>query len=315
MRRLDRDELGTAGLLTFLWLFAQEHAYRGDVGKWDNEEIAVALFWKGDPDQLVRDLVECKWLDEHIEHRLLVHDWPDHCPAYIHKRLQREGLTFADGTVPCSKRKSDVSEPNDQSLTQETETVTSRDQSDPSKTGVVTGPPRARPNPTQPIETHTPREDVENPEPPGLEAAVRKWHQFVREKWQDFPDSADVRYDAETLTKFVAEHGGKPMDHVDYSIAAKSKTLRAKFPKLPPKTYSNGHAPPADDRTKRPVDGVDFRREVGRSAPATADGRAAVVEMLELCIDSDEPFDRLKWYADRGIDAPDDERRRAKASA
>jgi uncharacterized protein YdaU (DUF1376 family) len=85
--------------------------------------------------------------------------------------------------------------------------------------------------------THTAREAVSSeeggPDPRQVTTAVDQWHRYLREKWEEFPDSADVKYDAETLRGFCREHAGtKPADHVAYSIQRKAKTLQPKYPRL-----------------------------------------------------------------------------------
>ncbi|HPO07385.1 MAG TPA: hypothetical protein PLZ55_01855, partial [bacterium] len=51
--------------------------------------------YDGDADALIEALVAEAWLDEHPVHRLVVHDWHDHCEDYLKKRVERAGLTFA----------------------------------------------------------------------------------------------------------------------------------------------------------------------------------------------------------------------------
>lgn len=98
-RRLGVPACTVTGVLEELWHFASRNAPAGDVGKWSNEDIAVALDWPGDPDELVRNLTESEWIEFHPEHRLIIHDWPDHCDEWVKKRLERMGVThFADGT-------------------------------------------------------------------------------------------------------------------------------------------------------------------------------------------------------------------------
>lgn len=92
------------GMLDELWNLAHEHAPQGDVGKFTNKRIARTMAWFNDPDELVEILVECRLLDQSDEHRLIIHDWPEHCGDYVHNRLARNGLYFADGTAPKVSR-------------------------------------------------------------------------------------------------------------------------------------------------------------------------------------------------------------------
>lgn len=102
-----------AGLLEFLWEFAAEYAPAGDIGKHSDIDIALSVDWKGNPGELVGSLVQCRWLDECKTHRLLVHDWKDHCPAYLHKRVKRKELVFAVQSCPDkSGQREDMSGPS-----------------------------------------------------------------------------------------------------------------------------------------------------------------------------------------------------------
>jgi len=97
-KRLGETKRGTVGLLELLWIETQKNCPAGDVGKYLNEEIGIMLDWHGDADELVAVLVECGWLDESDEHRLLVHDWPDHVPNYLKASFARYGKQFAAAT-------------------------------------------------------------------------------------------------------------------------------------------------------------------------------------------------------------------------
>ena len=88
------------GTMELLWQWAGDFAKRGDVGKYTDEGIAEAVCWTGDPEHLIRMLVQEKWLDENEEHRLIVHDWPQHCEDSVHTHLARAGEYFADGSRP-----------------------------------------------------------------------------------------------------------------------------------------------------------------------------------------------------------------------
>lgn len=91
------------GILECLWHITAREAPRGDIGRLSNEEIALGMDWVEDPDRLIGALVACRWIDENAEHRLIVHDWPDHTEDATHTKLFRAIETFADGTVPKAR--------------------------------------------------------------------------------------------------------------------------------------------------------------------------------------------------------------------
>lgn len=82
------------GHLELLWIATQKNTPQGNIGKFSNEDIAIACCWDGDPDEFVAALVKCNWLDPHDEHRLIVHDWAQHCPSWVTGSLARHGRTI-----------------------------------------------------------------------------------------------------------------------------------------------------------------------------------------------------------------------------
>ena len=100
MRRLNAPKPLVVGWLELLWHAAQKNAAAGDIGRYTNEEIAIELEYDGDPDHLVASLVECGWLDECEEHRLVIHDWADHCPNWVKGSLKRHGKKVASAKEP-----------------------------------------------------------------------------------------------------------------------------------------------------------------------------------------------------------------------
>jgi hypothetical protein len=85
------------GILEMLWHFTATYSPRGDIGKWRNREIAEAVFWDDNPDDLVAGLVHSEWLDEDAEYRLVVHDWADHADQCVQRKLKRAGEDFIRG--------------------------------------------------------------------------------------------------------------------------------------------------------------------------------------------------------------------------
>ena len=92
--RLDVSRSDALGKLILLWDYTGEVALQGDIGKWPNGAIARACDWEGDPDKFIGSLIDSGWLDEDDGHRLLIHDWPDHCETWVRKKLERAKLDF-----------------------------------------------------------------------------------------------------------------------------------------------------------------------------------------------------------------------------
>lgn len=90
-RRLGVSRVVTAGTLELLWIAVQKNAPRGDIGRFDNESIAIECDWEGEPDELVEALVETGWLERCSQHRLVVHDWHEHAPYWVKGVAERAG--------------------------------------------------------------------------------------------------------------------------------------------------------------------------------------------------------------------------------
>ena len=82
------------GHLELLWAFVAQKTPRGNVGRWSNAVIAHAVMWDGDADDFVKALIDSGFVDESDEHRLLIHDWSEHCPNWVRAKLKREGKGF-----------------------------------------------------------------------------------------------------------------------------------------------------------------------------------------------------------------------------
>ncbi len=85
------------GLLEALWQLTAADAPLGDIGKFSNEDIAIAVEWQAKPDELIEALVATEWLDESDKFRLVIHHWDQHVPDYLRKRVQRRGESFVTG--------------------------------------------------------------------------------------------------------------------------------------------------------------------------------------------------------------------------
>ena len=94
-RRLQIPQYAAVGLLESLWHMTATQAQRGDIGKWDDADIASQIEWEGDEGELIAAFVECGWLDEHPEHRLVVHDWHQHADTTVKRSPQVRDKGFA----------------------------------------------------------------------------------------------------------------------------------------------------------------------------------------------------------------------------
>jgi hypothetical protein len=90
----------TVGTLELLWLFTMEQSPSGDVGRWGDMDLEAEMDWRGEPGALVSALVDAGWIDRCGTHRLVIHDWADHLPDFLQKRVDRGTLKIA-AVSPC----------------------------------------------------------------------------------------------------------------------------------------------------------------------------------------------------------------------
>jgi uncharacterized phage protein (TIGR02220 family) len=91
------------GLLESIWNLCATSTPCGNIGKFSNEDICASIEWHDDPDHLINTLVECGWLDECIENRLVVHNWNLHCPTYIKGNLAKHNKVFSIAKQPTKQ--------------------------------------------------------------------------------------------------------------------------------------------------------------------------------------------------------------------
>lgn len=75
------------GLLHLLWYWAMDYAPDGDLTKFEPDDIADAMQWEGDADQLLSVLTDARFIDQDNGH-LLIHDWFNYAGRLIEKREQ-----------------------------------------------------------------------------------------------------------------------------------------------------------------------------------------------------------------------------------
>jgi len=90
------------GLVELLWEHVARYAPAGDIGRFSDAQIALAVDWPvDDAKKLVSALLRCGgrgrkgFIERSRAHRLIVHDWPAHAPEFVRKRVQRERVTWA----------------------------------------------------------------------------------------------------------------------------------------------------------------------------------------------------------------------------
>ena len=89
----------TVGLLEMLWMHTCEVAPAGDIGrdKATDQDLADAVHWDGEAKKLILALIKTGWVDRSSDPdvRLVIHDWPEHAPTYIRRKVKRNEISWA----------------------------------------------------------------------------------------------------------------------------------------------------------------------------------------------------------------------------
>lgn len=187
------------GIAECLWQFTAKHAIQGDIGKWSNVEIALAIGWPTeDADKLIDVLASSKLVDKHSRYRLVVHDWHDHCDDSTKKTLRNRGMAFATfpedsgivATIP--EKYSTVAEKEGTSASAISDNALQPFRNFPEDSG--NGSPKPEPKPSQSLSLAKPE-----PQPAGGGRIPEKFD--IRQKqWGEFmglyPLNSDGRYTA-----------------------------------------------------------------------------------------------------------------------
>jgi len=89
-RLLDISPVAAVGHLHYLWWWALDFAQDGNIGKYDEFDIAEACLWEGDHQGFVDALIQAGFVDK-TESGLLIHDWFDYAGRLIiQKDIKKE---------------------------------------------------------------------------------------------------------------------------------------------------------------------------------------------------------------------------------
>ena len=95
-RALNVPVYSAVGIMEYIWHWTAKYAPLGDIGRFENADIAHGIGWEKSPDDLINALVGCHWLDAADNGRLIVHDWSEHADGGVQKFVRRQGKVFAN---------------------------------------------------------------------------------------------------------------------------------------------------------------------------------------------------------------------------
>ncbi len=104
------------GHLHYLWWWALDFAQDGTLEKFDGYDLADAMQWDGDPDQLVDALINSGYIDD-TDDGLMIHDWGEYAGKLLERRAKdraRKRAAAEAAGVPQNLRRS--SDGNDEEI-------------------------------------------------------------------------------------------------------------------------------------------------------------------------------------------------------
>lgn len=96
------------GHLHYFWWWALDFAQDGTLEKYDGYDLADAMQWDGDPDQLVEALISAGYIDD-TDDGLMIHDWGEYAGKLLERRAKdraRKRAAAEAAGVPQNFRRS-----------------------------------------------------------------------------------------------------------------------------------------------------------------------------------------------------------------
>lgn len=121
-----------------IWVYAAQYRSKGRLDDMTAEDIAVAVDWMGEPDELVSTLCEIGFLKQCEEGIYLIHDWEVHNPWAFHAKERSEKASNAanarwGNAKKCPEHASSMPEASPSNAPSPTPTPTPKDTDDSSK--------------------------------------------------------------------------------------------------------------------------------------------------------------------------------------
>lgn len=168
--RLDISRAQAIGIMTLLFDFTATYAAQGDIGKLRNGAIARACEWMTDADSFIAALVDSGWLDRDEKHRLVVHDWSDHCEQWVKLKLQKLNLEFLPKSRVQGTAEDSAEDSAERSIEPSAEASASRDLAKPSPN------PDPSPNVVKPLKEGKCASADASPPPPSAGELLDAWN-------------------------------------------------------------------------------------------------------------------------------------------
>lgn len=89
---------GAIGIVESIRLFAYDYLPKKNIGKYSDEDIAMSIFWNGNPSALVQALIDVGWIKPDPTFRLKLVGWS--WKKGNAKTRRRERMRTAGGVIP-----------------------------------------------------------------------------------------------------------------------------------------------------------------------------------------------------------------------
>ncbi len=205
----------TVGHLHMLWWWALDYAADGSLARYDDEDIADAVLWEGDPAEFVKAAIAAGFINE-TDDGLVLHDWYEYAGRLIdkraadaaRKRASRSGQASQDDLPEPAPESDSAPVPAPETRTSDEQTQDVRRTSDGRpRDGARNSNPNRNPNSNHESnerETTHARERAHDPPLPSAEIC-RRWNETVttspkvntisgqrekllRARWKEHPD-------------------------------------------------------------------------------------------------------------------------------
>jgi hypothetical protein len=106
-RLIKMPVFAAVGIMEMLWHWTAKFAPAGDIGRFDDADIAEAVAWPSDrtTDELIQAMIGSGWVERMDgESRLYIHDWHEHADDTVNMSLARDTKFFANGVMPKLSR-------------------------------------------------------------------------------------------------------------------------------------------------------------------------------------------------------------------
>ena len=229
-RALSISRVTLVGHLQFLWWWSLDFAQDGNLSAYEDDELAEAAEWEGDPATFVAALVEAGFIERPTRE---LHDWHDYAGKLLEQRKanaekqKRWRERNKTDTSPAHNPDITVTSPLRNGATVPNRTVPNL--TEPNRTVPERETTREAPPPSRPL-TPAPRRADARPALPSTDDLVEQLH-----SWAEAKGVRDIlRDEVERFHDYcLSGKNGKPVVYADYAAACRKWITNPSFDHTP----------------------------------------------------------------------------------